>query len=136
MTIEELTRALGAEIQKDPAYIRLGIAKQRNDEDKELQENIGRLNLIRIQFNAEQSKEGEKDNKKLEELNEEFKTLYGKIMRNESMTEYNAAKEAMDEVMNNITAILSMCVNGEDPQTCQVPQRGCSGSCSSCGGCH
>lgn len=136
MTIDELTRALGAEIQKHPAYVRLGIAKQNNDEDQELQDDIGKLNLIRIQFNTEQSKESDIDNQKLEQLNNEFKALYGKIMRNENMTEYNAAKEAMDAVMNDITAILAMCVNGEDPQTCQPPQKGCSGSCSSCSGCH
>lgn len=136
MTINELTRALGAAIQADPAYLRLCIAKQHNDEDQQLQEDIGQLNLIRIQYNTELSKESGKDDAKIAEYSKNFKELYAKIMRNPNMTEYNAAKEAVDGMMNQITAILTMCVNGEDPQTCEPPHGGCSGSCATCGGCH
>ena len=30
----------------------------------------------------------------------------------------------------------SVMVDGEDPDTCEVQTGGCSGSCSTCGGCH
>ena len=67
---------------------------------------------------------------------EKLRTLYGEIMRTESMTKFNEAKTAMDELMNDINAILTMTVNGEDPATCDPHAAGCSGNCSSCGGCH
>lgn len=136
MTVMELTRQLGAALQREPEYIRLMDAKQKNDEDSVLQEDIGNLNLIRIQYNVEYSKEEDRDAKKIEEYNNQFKALYAKIMRNPNMTEYNAAKEAVDKKMDEITTILTMCINGEDPETCEIPHSSCTGSCASCGGCH
>ena len=136
MTIEELTRALGAAVQADPSYLRLKSAKENNDNDQELQNDIGKLNLIRIQYNSELSKEQNKDSEKLKKLNKEFDDLYTEIMQNPNMVEYNIAKEQIDTLMNKITAILAMCVNGEDPQTCQIPENGCTGSCSTCTSCN
>lgn len=136
MTINELTRELGAAIQADPAYERLCTAKKNNDEDAQLQEDINHLNLIRMQYNIEYSKETDKDEEKIAQYAQEFKSVYAQIMRNPNMTEYNAAKEAIDGIMNEITTILTMCVNGEDPQTCEPAHGGCSGNCSSCGSCH
>ena len=51
------------------------------------------------------------------------------------MVEYNTAKADLDTMMNEINTIISKCVDGEDPDTCDV-HSGCTGSCSSCGGCH
>ena len=51
------------------------------------------------------------------------------------MAAYNEAKNGMDMLMNQINAILVMSVNGEDPETCD-PAPSCTGSCSTCGGCH
>lgn len=136
MTVNELTRELGAAIQASPEYERLCNAKKNNDEDLQLQDDIKQLNLIRIQYNSELSKESGKDEEKIAKYTQDFKSLYAQIMRNPNMTEYNAAKEAIDGIMNEITTILTMCVNGEDPFTCEPPHGGCSGDCSSCGSCH
>ena len=54
------------------------------------------------------------------------------------MANYEAARMAIDEMMNHIVGILTECIKGEDPETCEPPQEhSCSGNCSSCGSdCH
>ena len=47
----------------------------------------------------------------------------------------NTAKAEVDAMLNDINSIIMQCVEGEDPMTAE-PHTGCSGSCSSCSGCH
>ena len=68
-------------------------------------------------------------------MNNELRELYQQVMSNVNMAAYNEAKNGMDMLMNQINAILVMSVNGEDPETCD-PATSCTGSCSTCGGCH
>lgn len=133
MDIIELTRALGAEIQKTEEYKRFMSAKEKNDNDEALQKQIGDFNLLKMQLDAEHAKE-EKDEAKILELNEKIVALYNEIISGESMTEYNAAYEAYRTLTDKISNILLMCENGEDPATCEPSS--CTGNCSSCGGCH
>ena len=133
MNIIELTRALGAEIQKTEEYKRFMSAKEKNDNDEALQKQIGDFNILKMQLDAEHEKE-EKDEAKILELNEKIVALYNEIISGESMTEYNAAYEAYRTLTDKISNILLMCENGEDPATCEPSS--CTGNCSSCGGCH
>ena len=134
MDIIELAREIGKKIQSDDMYIKLKIAKQNSDEDKKLQDLIGEFNLKRIAINNEATKD-ERDEKKLQELNEELRELYSTIMKNENMIAYNIAKQEMDSVLKRVTAIIMQSAEGEDPETTDY-EESCTGSCSSCGGCH
>ena len=134
--VNELTRKLGAAIQQDENYLEYIRAKEANDKNEDLQQKIQQLNLIRIQYNAELSKSGgEQDREKISRLSEEFNTVYNEIMSIEDMVRFNTAKAEVDAMMNRISGILSLCVNGEDPETCE-PAAGCSSDCSSCAGCN
>ena len=142
MDIIELTRNLCVELQKQEAYIEFNAAKKANDEDKELQDDIGKFNIVRMQldqvFSTDFSKENttrEEVEEKVSKLNEEMRSIYAKIMSNEKMVKYNLAKEKLDVIVNKMNAIITMSINGEDPLTCEINE-GCSGSCSSCSGCH
>lgn len=141
MDIIEMTRNLGVELQKQEAYVKFAAAKKANDEDKQLQEDIGQFNLIRMQLDQFLSSEEElNENKeeirnKINDLNKQLKDTYSKIMASESMINYNVAKTELDVLVNQINAIITLTVNGEDPLTCEISQ-GCSGSCESCSGCH
>ena len=42
----------------------------------------------------------------------------------------------MDKLLNEVNGIIALCCDGEDPDTCEVSMGGCTGSCSTCGGCH
>lgn len=134
MDIIELAREIGRKIQSDDMYLKLKIAKQNSDEDKKLQDLIGEFNLKRIAINNEATKD-ERDEKKLQELNEELRELYSTIMKNENMIAYNIAKQEMDSVLKRVTAIIMQSAEGEDPETTDY-EESCTGSCSSCGGCH
>ena len=133
MDIIELTRELGAAIQNTEEYKRFMAAKEKNDNDEQLQKQIGDFNLLKMQLDAEYEKE-EKDEAKLLEINEKIVALYNVIIEGEAMSEYNAAFEAYRALTDKISNILLMCENGEDPKTCEPSS--CSGNCSSCGGCH
>ena len=133
MDIIEMTRALGKAIQQDERYIRLSLARDNNDNDEKLQEMIGKFNLKRVEVNQEAARP-DKDQAKLDQLNESIRTLYKEIMENPNMVEFNAAKEVIDSLMNFVNQILVLSVNGQDPDT--VEQSSCTGSCATCAGCH
>ena len=136
MDVITATRELGKAIQADERYLAFRNAQEANDKDIELNGLIGKLNLIQLSYQNESAKE-EPDQKKLEGMDSEFREIYGQIMLNENMRKYEEAKGAVDEMMNHLIQLLTLCVNGEDPATCEVAptQDGCGGNCASCGGC-
>ena len=136
MNVIELTRQLGEAIQQDEKYIAFMEAKKANEEDMDLNAMIGKLNLVQMSYQNESGKDSP-DEKKLEEMDNEFRQLYGDIMLNENMKRYEEKKQDLDDMMNYLIGILSQCVNGADPATCEpVSADGeCTGSCSTCGGC-
>lgn len=135
MDVISKARELGAAIQQDERYLAFAAAKQANDEDMKLNELIGKLNLIQMSYQNESEKET-KDEGRLESLDAEFRNIYGEIMLNESMQAFEEKKQAVDEMMNYIINLLTLCVNGDDPTTCEPAQSGdCTGNCASCGGC-
>ena len=135
MDIIAAARALGAAIQADERYKKVLEQRRINDADKELQELIGEFNMARMSVDNELGKEEGRDEEKIKEFNSTLRRLYGKIMCNDNMIEYNKAKEEYDAVMQRANAIIELCTEGEDPATCE-PATGCTGSCATCGGCH
>lgn len=133
MDIIELTRTLGAEIQKTEEYKRFMETKEANDKNEELQKQIGDFNLLKMQLDSEHEK-SEKDEAKILEINEKIVALYNTIVSSKAMTDFNDAYAKYKELTDKISNILLMCENGEDPKTCEPSA--CSGNCSSCGGCH
>ena len=75
MDVIEITRKLGAAIQQDERYINYAKAKLANDNDENLQKNIGEFNLIRMQLDNELSAE-ERNEDKIKELNEQLRMTY------------------------------------------------------------
>ena len=137
MELLTMARELGKEIQKSETYKKMIAAKDKNDADQELQDLIGEFNLKRISINNQINDNQKHDEEEMRRLDSELKEVYHKILGNENMVAYNEAKNAMDDIMNQISTILMYSVNGEDPETCPSKQdTGCSGSCASCSGCH
>ncbi|MCC8131703.1 MAG: YlbF family regulator [Ruminococcus sp.] len=134
MDVIQITRELGKVIQADERYSNYVRARVANDNDSELQDMIQEFNHGRAVLNNEVSKPN-RDEAKIEELKTSVGDLYSKIMKNEHMTAYNDAKNEMDELLRQVTTIINMSANGEDPETCDM-NYGCTGNCASCGGCH
>ena len=135
MDIIEMTRELGKAIQADDRYLAYMLARQANDEDEQLQNLIKGFNNTRVQLQMEIAKP-DKDDDKVQELNESIKSSYKLIMENPRMIAYNAAKTGFDELMSQINTVISMSSNGVDPDGIDVTTASCSGDCGSCGGCH
>lgn len=133
-TIIKMTRELGKAIQQDDRYTAYVLAKQANDNDTELQGLIESFNQKRTELNMAMSAEN-KDTDLIKQLDTDIKETYGKIMGNKNMIIFSGAQSALENLINEVNQIISMCANGEDPDTCEV-SHGCSGSCSTCGGCH
>lgn len=132
MDVIEKARELADAITEDARCKRLLVAKENNDNDKELQEIIGEFNLKKMQLNNEFNKpEAEQKKEEMEKLEQELKNVYGKAMSNKAMIEYNTAKQEMDQLVNQINEIIQVAISGE-PET----DHNCSGDCSCCGGCH
>lgn len=131
MEVIEAARELGNALMEDKRCKRLQVAKAANDSDAQLQELIGEFNLKKIQMNNEFNKKQEEQSKeKLSAIEKELKEVYAKIMATDSMKEFTEAKKDMDELVGHINTIIQMSISGE------VDGGGCTGSCSSCSGCH
>ena len=138
MSVIELTRQLGAAIQKDERYLAFAAAKEANEKDEALNALMGEIQMIQMNYQMEASKETP-DNAKMQEFEAEFNAKYEAFMANENMQKYDEARAEVDSMMNYIMQILGLCVNGADPATCEPEQQhehSCDGSCSSCSGCH
>ena len=135
MDIIEKARELGKLIQQEESYIALQKAQAEADADMELQNLIGDFNMKRMSINNEASKK-DKDSDKLALLNSQMREDYSKIMSNKNMIAYNEAKDAFDMVANRVLAIVQQSAEGADPETADYSTSSCSGSCSTCGGCH
>lgn len=128
-----MTRELGKALQTDDRYIAYMLAKQANDEDKALQEQIDSFEKMRYDLSMEMTKEN-KDTDKIKELDDNIKATYNKIMSNKNMIVFAVAQKSLEQLVGNIQEIITMSANGEDPATCE-PSTGCTGSCATCGGC-
>ena len=138
MNVIELTRQLGAAIQKDERYLAFAAAKEANEKDEALNALMGEIQMIQMNYQMEASKETP-DSAKMQEFEAEFNAKYEAFMANENMQKYDEARAQVDSMMNYIMQILGLCVNGADPATCEPEQQhehSCDGSCSRCSGCH
>ena len=133
MDIIEMTRELGKALQNDDRYIAYSLSKQACDNNEELQKRIASFEDLRSQLNAEIIKD-DKDTDRIKELDQSIKSTYQKIMNDRNMVVFTGAQSALESLVSNINQIITLCANGEDPDTCE-PSAGCSGSCATCGGC-
>lgn len=131
MSLEKLTRELGKAIQQDERYLAMQKAIEANEKDTALNELMSKIQLIQVSYQHEASKE-EPDEGKMQAYDEEFRGVYTQIMMNPNMQAYEKARKDIDELMNYLTGILAMCVNGDDPDTCDPTAHSCGGDCSGC----
>lgn len=135
MDIMKLTRELGAAIQQDERYAKFMEAQKANEADEALNALMGQIQLCHMSYQHEAMKE-DKDEQKLAAYETEFNDLYKKVTENENMQKYEVARADIDEMMKHIVGILTLCIQGQDPATCEVPEEhSCGCDCSSCSGC-
>ncbi len=131
MDVIELARNLGAALQEDERYLKYAEASKATQEDQALNEKVAIIQTLQAAYQGEASKP-DADQAALQKIDEQFQSVYGEMMAMPSMQTFNEARNELDGLMNYITQILYLCINGEDPATCE-PQQGCGGNCGSCG---
>ena len=118
MDVIAKARELGALLQQDERYLKLMEAQKANEADDALNELIARIQLVQMSFQHEAAKE-DKNEQKLEAYDKEFGEIYTQIMANPNMQAYEAARAEIDKLMQYITGIFALCLQGEDPATCE-----------------
>ncbi len=79
------------------------------------------------------AKEGGMTAENLQLFQTEMKKSMDKLMANATVREYLEAKSNFNDIVKKVNAIISFCIQGEEEL---AADGGCSGNCSSCGGCH
>ena len=97
MDIIKLTRELGKAIQQDERYLKFVAAREANEADTELNDLVGKMQLIHMSYQHEASKE-DANEQKLQAYEEEFMGIREKIIANPNMATYEAARMAIDEM--------------------------------------
>ena len=108
-TIIEMARSLGRALQNDDRFVRTQLAQNAADE--------------------------EKDGEKIRKLDGEIREVYARLMANEHMQAYQAAKQELDQLVSNVATIVTLSAQGQNPDDIQE-SAGCGGDCSGCAGCH
>lgn len=138
MDVIAKARELGAALQQDERYEKLSKAQAACEADTALNDLIARMQFIQMSFQHEAQKE-DRNEETLEAFDKEYGEVYTQIMANDNMQAYEAARAEIDELMKKVNAIFALCLQGEDPATCEPPEEqehNCGGECSTCGGCH
>ncbi|MBQ8868148.1 MAG: YlbF family regulator [Oscillospiraceae bacterium] len=134
MELYKLARELGKAIQADERYLNIQKCIQANDKDAALNELMAKIQFIQTAYQSEVQGEGNAE--KLAGYDKEFQQLYAQIMQNENMKNYEAARGEIDKMMNYIVGILTLSVNGEDPETCEPTEHECGHDHDCDCGCH
>lgn len=127
--ITEMAEELGEAIETTREFVAYQGAKEKYDSDETLQALIGEFNLKKMAVMTEMQKEDTKDEAKLAEAQQQMRTAYSDILKNDVYTDYNEKKNALETMVNQVYAIINAHITGEEAG-------GCSGSCATCGGCH
>lgn len=136
MSLETALRALGKEIQADPRFSALKAAAATNDADEKLQGQMQEMQLISLKYQQEAEKGEEASQDRITELQNQYQDLYNEIMAGENMQAYSKAAAEMEQMAQFISAMIGLFFDGQDPETCQVPdETACTHNCSTCGGC-
>ncbi|MBQ6824199.1 MAG: YlbF family regulator [Clostridia bacterium] len=122
--IIEKTKELGAMLQASAQVQRYNAAKAAYEADEAVQKLVHEYNLQRMNMmNADG------DEARMAELEARIKEIYEQVMASASMTEMQAASQALNELLNQVNGVITFYVTGEEPSSC-------THDCSTCGGCH
>ncbi len=128
MEIFELAAQLGKALKEDAKLVRLEAAKKAYETDKELQKCMVEYEVQQKALQHEITKE-ERDTMFIDVIQKRIDELYKMIMEHPVFAELNEAQAEVNELMNAVNSTITFNITGEKPSAC-------TGSCSSCSGCH
>ena len=131
--ILELAQKLGEKIAESEEIKTFREMEKIYFEDETAQEVMKTYEAERAQMTIK-AKETGMTPETLQMFQSQMKESMDKLMANATVREYLEAKSNFNEIVQKVNSIISFCIQGEDQE--MAAEGGCSGNCSSCGGCH
>lgn len=128
--IIEKAQELGELIAESPERAAVEAAADKMNNDEEAVMLLATYNENR-RAATEKLKDKEPTKEELQEYREYVQAEFEKIVQNKIIAEYLEADKAFDLMVQQVNAVLSYFITGQETEG-----GACSGSCSTCGGCH
>ena len=126
--ILQKAKELGIMIAESGEFEKLKIAEERQLADPEAQKLMMEYVNARDALSKKASSP-DTTKEEFESIRKDMQAAFEKICKNENIKAYLDANEAFSNMINQVNSIIGYFVKGGD-------EGGCSGNCSSCGGCH
>ena len=119
MDIIESARRLGKDIQADDRYKAYVKAQEAAQSDEHVAAVSKQLESIQAEFEKTATEDPEND-EKLEKLHSEYIQLFQEVNKEPLLMAVLEARGNIDNMMNDVMQIIYLCLNGEDPDTCEL----------------
>ena len=128
--IIEKAQELGTLIAESPEKLAAETAADRMNNDEEAVKLLATYNENRKAATAK-LRDKEPTKEELEEYRNYVQEEFNKIAENKIISDYIEANKEFDLLVQQVNAVLSYFITGQEAEG-----GSCSGSCSTCGGCH
>ena len=128
MNVFEKAHELGTMIAESDTFKRLNDAREAQSKDGEASLVLMNYNRKREQL-IKEAAEPDISNERMQEIRNEMEREVEKLNSNKSIAEFMEAMQEFNDMMEQVNAIVGSYINPAE-------EGGCSGNCSSCGGCH
>ena len=126
--IFEKARELGEAIIESEEYKELKKAELEQENDEEAMALLKEYSELRTAL-AQEIQKGDVTEEEMASIRERLEEAYEKVTTNDHITAYINAQRTFQAIIDQMNNIISFHITGKMPG-------GCSGNCSSCGGCH
>ncbi len=128
MNVFEKAHELGSMIAESEEFKRVNEAREAQTADGDAALVLMNYNRKRDQLIKEAS-EPNISNERMQEIRNEMEREVDKLNNNKTIADFMEAMQAFNDMMDQVNAIVASYINPQE-------DGGCSGNCSSCGGCH
>ena len=128
--VQDCARALGEAIVASEEYQNMQMCEKAAESDPAAAEAMGRYMELHAAINQEMGNE-EPDAEKIARLGREMDEIQQTLSALPAVEEMTAARQRFSGLMDQVNKILEFIITGDVQEG-----GGCSGNCSSCGGCH
>jgi len=128
MEIFEMAKLLGLAIREDERIKKL-------EEAKEIYENDEKIRILTTEYDVQQKalataySSPNRDETFINSVNGRITAIYEEVISTEAYKQYEAAQNAVNELMEQVNNAIQAAVTGIEPD-------GCTHNCATCKGCH
>ena len=126
----ECARALGEAIVASEQYKNMQVTESAAMSDPAVTAAMARFLELKELISQEMRKE-EQDVEQIARYGEELDDVQRELNAMPAVDAMTSSRQSFSDMMNQVNRILEFIITGETQQS-----GGCSGNCSSCGGCH